>query len=71
MSLIPILRETKAGESLRVQGQPGLHSGSQDSQGYRVIPCFKKNQKNRKEKGKKKKEEKRREKKKKRKEKIR
>ena len=34
------IAETEAGESLRVQGQPGLHSEFQDSQNYTVRVCL-------------------------------
>jgi hypothetical protein len=39
--VIPKLRRQRSGD-LRVQGQPDLHSESQDSQGYIVGPWFKK-----------------------------
>ena len=35
-------REAEAGRSLSVQGQPGLQREFQDSQGYKVKPCLKK-----------------------------
>ena len=35
----PSTWETEAGELLRMQGQPGLHSEFQDSPGCGVSPC--------------------------------
>lgn len=32
-------QEKEAGRSLGIQGQPGLYSDFQASQGYEVIPC--------------------------------
>ena len=37
----PSTLEAEAGESLWVQGQPGLHSEFQDSLGYTEKPCLK------------------------------
>jgi hypothetical protein len=42
----PSTWEVEEGGSLWVQGQPGLHSEFQDSQGYRVRPCLGKNNNN-------------------------
>jgi hypothetical protein len=39
------LGRQKAGRSLWVQGQPGLHSEFQDNHSYRVRPCFEKENK--------------------------
>ena len=38
------LREVEAGMNLRVQGQPGLQSEFQGSQGYTEKPCIRKKQ---------------------------
>jgi hypothetical protein len=34
-------REAEAGESLEVEGQPGLQSKFQNTQGYKKKPCLK------------------------------
>jgi hypothetical protein len=47
--LIPALGRQRQ-EDFWVQGQPGLQSEFQDSQGYTEIPCLKKIQKNKNEK---------------------
>ena len=36
----PNTQEAEAGQSLGVQGQPGLHSEFQDSQGYTETRCL-------------------------------
>jgi hypothetical protein len=42
MPLIPVLRRKKQVDILRVQGQPGLWSKFQDSQGYTKKPYLEK-----------------------------
>ena len=41
-SFNPSTKEAEAGRSLWVQGQPGLQSEFQDSQGYTEKPCLEK-----------------------------
>ena len=42
---IPSTQDAKTGGSLGVQGQPGLQSEFQDSQGYTEKPCLEKQNK--------------------------